>query len=136
MIDVETSATIIEVQETSSVVDVLVSSSQIVEVEIPDVVIEVNEVQTEIIEVQTIGPQGPPGQPGPPGGFEIVPITISAIDTWYPVPLAIITQVVDVVVYDQLNRQKVEIDVRINIDQSVDVKSKLLKTYNVHVSGI
>lgn len=136
MIDIETTTTTIEVLETNTIVDVMVSTSQIIEVEMPSVVIEVAQKQIEMIEVQTIGPQGPPGQPGPPGGFEIVPVTITVIDEWHPVPLAIITQVVDVVVYDQLNRQKVEIDVRININQTVDVKSKLLKTYNIHVIGI
>jgi hypothetical protein len=136
MIDIETTTTTIEVLETTSIIDVMVSTSQIIEVEMPSVVIEVAQKQIEMIEVQTIGPQGPPGQPGPPGGFEIIPATISAPNVWHPVPLLIITYVVDVVAYDQSNREKVEIDVKINADQTVEVRSKLTKTYNIHVSGI
>lgn len=136
IIEVENKDPLIDVKVDKVSVEVSAALIKTVEIEKEIAVIEVAEKEIEVIEVQTLGPQGPPGQPGPPGGFEIVPITITAIDVWYPVPLAIITQVVDVVVYDQLNRQKVEIDVRINVDQSVDVKSKLLKTYNIHVSGI
>jgi len=79
--------------------------------------------------------QGPKGDPGPPGGFETVAITISEVGEWHNVPLQIIKGVVDVIVYDQRNREKVEIDTRINIDNTVDVKSSILKTYNVHVLG-
>ena len=81
------------------------------------------------------GPQGPQGEPGPPGGFETAAITTTNSQTWYRVPLSLITHVVDVVVYDQNNREKVEIDTRINIDQTVDVRSNLNKTYTVNVSG-
>lgn len=81
------------------------------------------------------GPAGPSGPPGPPGGFETVAVSTVAAGVWQNVPLTIIVGVVDVVVYDQSNREKVEIDTRINIDNTVDIRSSLVKTYTVHVLG-
>jgi hypothetical protein len=81
------------------------------------------------------GSPGPPGEQGPPGGFEIVAITIDVAGVWKSVPLTLITYVVDVIVYDQVNREKVEIDTRINANQTVEVRSSLLKTYTVHILG-
>ena len=130
-VEIETSEVIIEVDNS------LVVSKEFVNLEI-----ENDEVSLEIEEQIYVGPPGPAGipgpvgPPGPPGGFEIIPITIAEPLTWYPVPLSIITYVVDVVAYDQTNREKVEIDVRINLNQTVEVMSKLTKTYNIHVSGI
>lgn len=92
----------------------------------------------DLSEQGVVGPQGPQGiqgEPGPPGGFEKAAITTQDPQIWYRVPLSLITNVVDVVVYDQANREKVEIDTRINIDQTVDIRSNLNKTYTVNVSG-
>lgn len=106
-----------------------------------DIEIDTSEIEM-VVEAQIpIGPPGPSGPPGPigppgPGGtFEIVPVTITSINTWTPVPKMVVVVVSDVEVFDQLNMEKVIIDIRILTGNIVEIRSKTLKTFNVHVMG-
>lgn len=134
IIEIETKDPLIEVQETSQQIDV-VQDHKSIDVIKEETIVEVTFDEIQVVEVQEVGAEGPPGEPGPPGGFEIVPLALTG-GVWTNVPLAIITYVVDVVVYNQINREKVELDVRINPDQTVEVKSSSSKTFNIHVSGV
>lgn len=88
------------------------------------------------------GPVGPPGAPGTPGApgapalFEVVPVTIVAVNVWTNVPLGLITTVYDVEVFDQSNMEKLLIDVRIVGANVVEIRSTKLYTYTVHVEGL
>lgn len=84
----------------------------------------------------TQGPIGPPGPPGAPAVFEVVPVTILAVNTWTNVPLSSITTVYDVEVFDQSNMEKLFIDVRIVGTNVVEIRSRKLYTYTVHIEGL
>jgi len=66
--------------------------------------------------------------------FEIVPVTITASNTWTSVPVTTITNVLDIEVYDQSNQEKVLIDSRI-VSGGAEIRSKKLATFTVHIEG-
>lgn len=82
------------------------------------------------------GPIGPTGPAGAPALFEVVPVTILAVNVWTNVPLGSITTVYDVEVFDQSNMEKLLIDVRIVGANVVEIRSSKLYTYTVHVEGL
>jgi hypothetical protein len=66
---------------------------------------------------------------------DIIAVTIAATNTWTNVPLVNVVEVLDVSVYDQANNEKVTVDIRILTGNTVEIKSKKLNTFTVHVIG-
>jgi hypothetical protein len=66
---------------------------------------------------------------------DIIAVTITATNTWTNVPLVNVVEVLDVSVYDQANNEKVTVDIRILTGNTVEIKSKKLNTFTVHVIG-
>lgn len=135
---------VVEIQIETQDVVIEADKSYVVNEECVDLEVDTGEVELEIetqIRVGPEGPQGPigpqgvPGLPGPGGTFEIVPITITSVNTWTPVPKAVVVNVSDVEVFDQLNMEKVIIDIRVITGNIVEIRSKSLKTFNVHIMG-
>ena len=75
------------------------------------------------------------GGGGSPFSFEIIPVTVTAANTWTAVPLSAITQVVDIEIFDQFNKEKVLIDSRI-ISGGAEIRSKKITTFTVHIQGV
>ena len=139
--EVVTEACVVEIQIETQ--DVIIEADKCIVVNEPCVELEIDTGEVEIeIEYQVrVGPEGPVGPPGPPGPagpggtFEIVPITITSSNVWTVVPKAVVVVVSDVEVFDQLNMEKVIIDIRILTGNIVEIRSKSLKTFNVHIMG-
>lgn len=90
----------------------------------------------EVVEFAQGGAQGPVGPVGPSAVYDIVPIT-TIPNVWMNVPFnnPFLTRAVGVDVYDQLNQEMVELDVRILIGGMVQIRSNKANTYNVHIAG-
>lgn len=139
--EIVTEACVVEIQIETQDVIIEADKCLVVNEECVELEVDTAEVEIEIEYQIRVGPDGPAGPPGPigpagPGGtFEIVPVTIVASNVWTPVPKAVVVIVSDVEVFDQLNMEKVIIDIRILTGNIVEIRSKSLKTFNVHVMG-
>lgn len=65
---------------------------------------------------------------------EVIPFTISQNNVWLRVPTKIL-KIFNVETFDQFNQQKITIDFRINVDNTLDVRSNKNLTINVRIQG-
>ena len=65
---------------------------------------------------------------------EVIPFTISSNNVWLRVPTTLI-KIFNVEIFDQFNQQKITIDFRINVDNTLDVRSNKNITITVRIQG-
>lgn len=67
--------------------------------------------------------------------FVVSSVTTSTPGAWEAVPSPDIENISDVQVFDELNMEKVEVDVRIIGQSQAEIRSNKIKTFTVHVEG-